>query len=333
MIVRYTPDHFPLVAEFARQVGATPLLYQGFVDHYYASSEHGRLFLLLKGETIEATVGVEYLPMQAYGKRFTLGFGSNFYSRSPGLGGLLFLHWLKSCDAGVVFGGSADTHALVKRTGWRYFDGLYEYTTPFEFRCWQDEPRWKAALKTALRTLLRRHLVVGGRNPRYDHLSIHEESGFEPSLLAFAPGPACALRPDADYLNWRYSPQLPFIRYRLFRLLSGRDTAGYVVIKDDPREIVVSHGDASDPSWLAFGSLLALEEVMRQDRQPRPVVITASHAAVRGVLASFGLRALLSPRPFAVSPLRRGPEVPTDLAEWCVNFGWGDNDLRPPFRA
>jgi hypothetical protein len=36
-------------------------------------------------------------------------------------------------------------------------------------------------------------------------------------------------------------------------------------------------------------------------------------------------------RPFALGGLKGGFDIATPVSEWMVNYGWGDNALRPPF--
>lgn len=335
-IIRYAPEHFGLLRRAAeRNEQAASLRHRPFVDHYYASSEWCALHLLLADDgSVAGTLGVDRMPFRVDDQEMAVGFGSSFYAFQPGAGGYLFMQWLKSCPIGLVFGGSPDTHRILRQQRWSYYEGVKVYHLN---RCYEPRPG-----EPAWRRLARRLVLASRRTPLAKlesrlppevarRLSVREEHAYSDGLLPSRSPFAFRFAPSVDYLNWRYNLELSFIRYRLFRILARDATAGYVVINERPSQLLVAHCDGEDPETLAWGVVLSLLEVAREDEGPRAAAVASSHPAMQRVYERFGLRADSSGRAFALGSLRGPVDVPSDTAAWLVNLGWGDNDLRAPF--
>jgi hypothetical protein len=134
--------------------------------------------------------------------------------------------------------------------------------------------------------------------------------------------------PDANYLAWRYSTQLPFVRYRLFRVLDRGRSAGYVILNESPERVIVSQCDGEDAETLAWGVVLSLLNAGQADRQPRTVMLTCCHPTMQEIYRSFGFKAD-STHPFALGSLRRSiaPPAGSNTSNWLINYDWGDNGL------
>jgi len=164
----------------------------------------------------------------------------------------------------------------------------------------------------------------------YAGISLKEETVFTSDLLPIRSPFALRLAPSVEYLNWRYHTGLSFVKYRLFRILRQGDTVGYVVINDGPR-LLVAQCDCDESVTLAYAALLALNEVSRNDRKPRHILLTSCHAAMQPIFAQFGLQAAKRERPLAFLNLNRHTDVSMDTSQWLINFDWGDNGMRAPF--
>jgi hypothetical protein len=335
-VVPYEPDTFEALRQAVAPLGRSRALqHRPFVDYYYASRPACRLFLFLDDHgTIAGTIGIDLLPFQAGARPLVLGFSSNFNALRPGVGAYLYVTWMRACEMGVNFGGSADFHRLIRGQGWTYFPRptVYYLNAPFTFR--ETDPWWLTAAKHGAKWCAQRSMTSRAR--RIDavarrRVTVREELTYDESLLPARSPFTFRFAPDVDYLRWRYALDLPFVRYRLFRVLDGGGDAGYVVVKDDD-PVLVAQCDGDDPVSLAHGVLLALLRVCRGDARPRGILLAAAHPAMLAVYERFGFRPKHPARPFALGGFRRGVDVPADTASWHINFDLGDNGLRAPFR-
>jgi hypothetical protein len=335
-VIAYEPDAFGALREAVAPLGRSlALQHRPFVDYYYARRPSCRLFLFVDGHgDIAGTIGVELVPFQAGARALVLGFSSNFNALRAGAGAYLYMTWMRSCEMGVNFGGSRDFHRLIRRQGWRYFPWpkVYYLNTPFTLR--DADPWWLRAAKQSARWGAQRSMARRAR--RLDEAArrrvvVREEHQYDESLLPGRSPFAFRFAPDVDYLRWRYALDLPFVTYRLFRVLDRGRTAGYVIVKDDD-PVLVAQCDGEDPVTVAHGALLALLRVCQGDERPRGVLLAAAHPEMVAVYERFGFRPKRPARPFALGGLRRAVDVPADTASWHINFDLGDNGLRTPFR-
>lgn len=336
-IVEYAPEHFEALREAAASTPqSASLTHRPFVDYYYASAERCRLYLFLDAEgAVAGTLGVERVGFEHEGRPLALSFGSNFFAFRKGAAGLLFMHWMKTYPAGVVFGGSPDTHHITRSQKWAYYGGVKTYLLNRAYQPHAGDSPLRALAKWGARSLGRR--VALGRLARRvppefaGRLSVREEASATGEMLPRRSAFSLRMAEGADYLNWRYNTRLPFVRYRVFRVLDRNETSGYVIINESPSRLIVSQCDGEQAEALAHAVVLALAEASRGDRRPREVMLTSSHDAMRRAFEAYGFRAAPQERPFAVGSRRGGVELGEDTSGWLVNFDWTDNGLRPPF--
>jgi hypothetical protein len=332
----YSPADFDRLRAFALTLGRHSALgHRSFVDHYYANNEWCRLFVFEEpsGEIV-GSLGLDLMRFTSRSGERVLGFGSNFNAK-PGIGGVLYLAWMRSCPAGLVFGGSPEAHALYKREGWTYFSGVKTFVLNRPYDASPGEGVLRRGAKRLLRRLRRSPIPRrAARIPDTVRRDLRvEETAWSADLLPGDPG-VFSLRfaPALGYLTWRYGLGLPFVRYRLFRITRSGEQVGYVVLNDSPTRILVSHCDGTDPRTLAWGILLALLEVARGDMVPRTVQLSSSHPGMQEVFLSFGFRPEGAERPLAVGAKGGVVDLERDTSKWLVSYDWGDNGLRHPFR-
>jgi len=335
-LIEYSPALFPHLRQAAELMsGVLSLRHQSFVDYYYATSDWCKLHMVVDGsEAVLGTIGVDKMRFQCGSTELTLGFGSNFHSLKPGLGGYLFAKWIKSCDGGLVFGGSDDTHAILKGHGGALVKpvSVYYMNRPYGEGA---EGSW---LRAGARWLLKRslHKSISKHRSRIDakaleEISVLEEQTYSEDLLPRTSPFSFRFAPRLDYLSWRYNPRLSFVRYRIFRIMRRALTEGYVVLNDSPERLIVAHCDGEDPRSLAYGVLLSLMEASAEERRPRPILLTSCHPEMQTIYESIGFKSERERRPLALASVAAAPGLLTDTSSWLVNFDWGDNGLRAPF--
>jgi len=335
-IVVYSPTHFERLSSFARQIGPRlSLAHRPFVNYYYASQVdcNLHLFVLNDGKVV-ATYGQERMRFLYNGEPTTVCFGSNFYSLQSGIGGFLFLQCHKEHATGLVFGGSANSHRMARSRKWTYYPGVKVYVFNKPYRPHPTENFLRIAAKAIVRSITQSKLMdcASRISPILRaRISVREESEYSEDLLPHKSPFTFRFAPQLDYLKWRYSTRLPFVRYRLFRVLDRGETAGYVIINDAPENIIVAQCDGIDGGTLAYGVLMSVLETGREDQRPRSATLTSSHPEMQRIYECFGFRPEREDRPFYMGTLQGGIHVPPDTTRWLVNFDWGDNGLRPPF--
>src|SRR5689334_1158588 len=158
-IIEYTPQSFDLLHAAALRTASRNLRNRDFVNHYYASVPWCRLYLLMSADnTVLGLLGIEQMPFGYGGRKLKVGFGTNYHSLQPGNGGFLFRHWMKSCDMGISFGGSADAHKLIHSQHWSYFQGVQIYLLNKNYTVYEGQPAWKRAAKWIARHSTRRNI-------------------------------------------------------------------------------------------------------------------------------------------------------------------------------
>lgn len=336
-IVRYTPPQFDHLQKQVTQLQAGyALRHRGFVDGYYASSDFCQLNMVLDdaGE-VAAIQGIEWMPFEDQGRKLTLGFGSNYYAFRAGAGAYLSLSWLRSCDAGLIFGCSRHMKALITKAGWRFFAGVKNLRLNRRFA---SDPR-DGALRGLAKKLVNRAPFgqplssLPDRLPRFMRgADVAEVDAVTEDLLDFQSAYGFRFAPGREYLDWRYGPGVPYARYRTFRVARNGRHVGYAVLLDNDAQLVVAHADGSEPTTLAAGIVKAIATIARGGRDLREVLVSSAHPAMQQVFADVGFAH--QPKwdsPLALGGLKGGFDVATPVADWMVNYGWGDNALRPPF--
>ena len=335
-IIEYNSEHFDALCKFVAQVGINlGLAHRPFVDHYYATKDWCRLYLYVTDDgNILATYGLERMRFEYNRCELTMGFGENFYSVQPGAGGVLFVHGHRICPIGLVYGGSASTHRLIRARHWMYYSGIRVYTLNDDYAVRTGEGVFRKLVKSVAREVTRSRVSkYESRIPAVvlKQISVREEKEYTRDLLVLDSPFALRFTPTLDYLEWRYNTSLSFARYRLFRILQRGRTAGYTVINESPAKLIIAHCDGMDPEALAYGVLLSILEVARQDFHPRCVVLTSCHPHMQNIYEQFGFAMQHPERSFCVGTLEGPVNIAQDTSSWLVNYDWGDNGLRPPF--
>lgn len=214
--------------------------------------------------------------------------------------------------------------------------GIRSYFLNNPWNVYPGESRWRSAAKLFLRRVGRKRISsFAPRIPShvFAEISVREEGSYAPDLLPSRSPFLFRFAPTAEYLSWRYNLSLPFIRYRLFRVICRGVTVGYVILSDSPGQIIVAQCDGEDAAALAHGVLLSILEVGREDQEPRAVFLVSCHSEMQRIFQKFGFwEQWRGDLPFAFRT--RPPQVDLSLGTsgWLVNFGWGDNGVRAPFR-
>lgn len=335
-IIKYSPDKFAALSRaVASRRPESALLHRPFVDYYYATESWCWLLVALdRNDEVVGTLGVDRMEFESESGAMTLGFGSNYNSFLPGVGSFLFLRRLQECPLGLVFWSTADTQKLIKAMGWTYFDDIRRHYLNYTYPSFPKDPAWRKAAKAVLRSLPRKN--IGNYASRLEaaataRVSVHPERSFSADMLPRSSPFTFRFAPTLDYLNWRYNTQLPFVRYRLFRIVADQRTAGYVVLNDRPDRLVVAQCDGVDPVTLAYGVMSSIVEAGKDDKTPRTVMLTSSHHSMRKLYRAFGFRMSSADECFAVGGYKQDVPLHPDTSAWLVNFDWGNNELQRPF--
>lgn len=313
-----------------------PLRYPDFVDYYYGTSPGSTLVVVEDDSRPVGALGLERMKFLAGTEELELGFGSNFIALESGAGGALFLWWIRSCQFGIVYGGSADTHALIARAKWTFYRGIKTYRFNRTYTSFPGESTWrKIAKEAANRVLPRDDLRLKARPvlPRTHGVQVEECTEITSEMLPPADKSPFALRyaPTVEDLNWRYSTGLSFVRYRHFRLEEpGGIPVGYVIINQQPGRLIVAHCDGTDPLILTHAILNAVTIVAAEEPRPPEVLLTSSHPTMQLVFERVGFESVAE-RSLALGGVRGAPKIGEQTHRWLVNYDWGDNGLRPPF--
>ena len=335
-MIEYGPEHFDALQTVAKCVAPNCNLgHRPFVDYYYAGSDWCRLFMILADDgSAIATIGLEKMPFQYDHHKITVGFGSNFHSLRSGLGTYLFLHWQRSCPVGLVYGGSEETHRIIRRQNWSFFTGVRNYELNKTYLPYPGQPKWRVAAKWVLRHKGRKKRIseYASRIPAEvaAKLSVREERSLTHDLLPRRSPFRFRFAPMPDYLNWRYNLNLSFVRYRVFRVLDEEKTVGYVILNESPERILVAQCDGEDAETLAYGTLLSILQVGSKDAKPRVVRLVSCHPGMQKIYQRFGFKKSGTDCPFALGPLGVNLPIHPDTSNWLVNPDWGDNGLLGP---
>jgi hypothetical protein len=336
-VVEYTPDLFDTLAPIAKHAGPhANLAHRPFVDYYYASKDWCRLFMILaEDRTAIATIGLEQMPFEYDSEKMTVGCGSNFHSLRSGLGSFLFLYWCRRSPVSLAFRGSEDTREIIRRYNWHFFAGIRNYVLNKPYVASPGEAVWRSSGKWVLRHARRRKRISDHSQRIRTNiplgLSVREEQDYTLDLLP-SPSPfRLRFAPSPDYLNWRYNTRLSFVRYRLFRILRDEETVGYVILNDAPQRILVAQCDGEDAETLAYGVLLSILHVGREDTEPRTVRLVSTHPLMQTIYERFGFKRDGPDWPFSLGSRDQQVRLDPDTSTWLVNLDWGDNGLLDDF--
>jgi hypothetical protein len=338
-IVEYAPSRFDDLKEMVRQVSAPlNLAHRPFMDYYYATSDHCKLYLCFsEAGKIVGTLGRELLRFVHNSQELTIRIASNWYSLQRGVGGELYRYsaQVNPNSFGLMFSGSQDTLNILRHHKWIFVPGIRGYFLNNPCGMYAEDPWWRKIPKSVIRRSTRKSIpsfasCLPARVAA--EIAVREEKEYSDSLLPSRSPFAFRFAPTAEYLSWRYNLSLSFVRYRLFRLIVRSENAGYIILSDWPHQIIVAQCDGEDPSALAYGILLSILEVGRNDPGPRTVFLACCHPDMKKIFRKFGFwRQLGGDLPFAFRTQPPGLDLAGGTSNWLVNFDWGDNGLRPPF--
>jgi len=329
-IVEYTPELWRALQDaVSRFRGIINLSHRPFVDYYYATRASCKLFLWQADDgQVLATVGRELMPFVYQGRPITMQTGSNWYSLRRGIGGKLAQFF------GLAFTGTENSINVLRHYDWVFVPGIRMHVINSDALAQLGEPKWKSRARK-VRGILRKSISsLASHLPREasSGLEVREEDAFTEDLLPRSSSFAFRFAPDAEYLAWRYNLSLSFVRYRLFRILFRGASIGYVVLNETPERVIVAQCDGEDPSALAYGVLLSLVQLEREQNSIRPVLLTSSFPQMQTIFEQAGLKAQQGPDlPFVFRRDQWPFEIPVDASSWLVNYDWGDNGLRHPF--
>ena len=331
-IVEYAPEY----AQRLRQALANtdfeaPLLRRdAYVHHFFLGEPRCRLYLLLSDDgEVMATLGSERVRIGIDGVAYEAAVLSNTYSMREGAFPFLYLHWIKSCEVGILFPGNALMRTMLKKQKrWQSVPGLKTYWLNWNYPPVPDEPLWKALLRPVARRLMCVDQEAFARRIARDtagQLSVTEERRFSEDMVEPRHGFGFRLDSDVSHLNWRFRTDLDYVRYRIFRITNSTQTAGYVVLAEWPHCVVVSHCDGDDPEQLALGVLLAIATLNRGEHRYRTALLTSMHETMQSTFGRFGFRPDGREAPFAVAALGNRTITFKPGSHWLVNMDLGDS--------
>jgi hypothetical protein len=327
---KYDSQHYPALAAAARELNIAALLRKDFVDYYYQSQPWSELYLALEEDgSCVAFIGFDRLRFECDGQELSIGMATNFYTLKPGMGGFLWLQWMKNCGLGIVFGGSEDTHRILKKQHFTYYQGINMYSMNGRFSEYGGESPWRKYSKRVLRALTRKPLKeyeTGTFKSESASITAKEISScygspFETSCFRFR------FAPTKEYLRWRYNSELQFVRYRWFDIFDNGKRSGCCILNDAPGHLIVSYSDGLNPGRLAYGIMKSLFLVAQGDERQRSALLASSHPEMQKVFIRHGFTVDVASRPMAIGSLRSTIELPNPQS-WLINYGIGDNDLR-----
>ena len=222
-------EHFDLLREASETRRGFGLLgHEPFIRWYYTSSDRCRLWLFLGGAgELQGLIGIERLRLDFGGERtLSIGFGHQFHAFEQGIGGVLFLHWLRSEKVAITYGGSADTHRIVDAQRWVRVPGVRELFVNPSPSAPPRSPGVRRAARALRNWAVRRDLrrFSNGLPTRMrDRFTIRRITEYATDMGARPSAFHVRLRYDADHLAWRYAQDLSFIRYHAFEILDREE--------------------------------------------------------------------------------------------------------------
>ena len=335
-IVKYNPDHFQQLQEMVDKLARiTSFSHRPFVDYYYTTNDWCDLFLYMDSKNdIVGTLGIDKLRFEIHSREIIIGFGNNFYSLSPGPGGILFINWLKTTSYGGVLGGSKNFHKIISRQNWSYYKGINTLLLNQKRSYSKNEALWRKGAKLLLNLSGNKSIAkLASRIPNSikKRLSVEEVVEFQEDMVKIPSSFDFRFSPTLDYLRWRYNTHLSFVRYRIFRLLDSGELAGFAVFNKSPVKILLAHCDGKSPSILAYGVLLALSELGKTYKKRPEIDIASCNPQMKKIFRAAGFREIIEEKKFAIGTLKKKPDIPPNTSNWLVNIDWNDNGLRSPF--
>ena len=335
-IVKYNPGYFEKLQEMVGKLERiTSFSHRPFVDYYYTTSDWCDLFLYIDNkDDIVGTLGVDKLRFEFDSREMIIGFGNNFFSLKPGPGGILFMKWLNTCSYGGVLGGSENFHRIISRQKWVYYKGIKTLLLNRKYNYLKSEVLWRKGAKLLLNFSRNNKINKLASRIPYSirkRLSLEEVEEFSEDMVRIRSPFVFRFSPMLEYLKWRYSTHLSFVRYRIFKIFDSDRLAGFAVFNESPEKILIAHCDGNSPSMLGYGVLLALSKLGEAYAKQPEVELVSCNPKMQKIFRSSGFREIKVEKKFALGALKKEPDIPTDTSNWLVNIDWNDNGLRSPF--
>jgi hypothetical protein len=336
-IVQYIPELFEDLQEMVARVPANMnLAHRPFVDYYYASRSWCKLYLFLSDSgRVLGTLGRELLRFEHLSREITIRIGSNWYSLQPGVGGQLtrFSAQANPNSFGMMFMASRKALRVLRHYGWVPIRGVRRFFLNGPCSLYPGKSWWKRRANSIIRQLAGKR--ISSFAPRIPHdivagITVCEERSYSQDLLPRRSPFSFHFAPTIEYLSWRYNLSLSFVHYRLFRILAGGTTIGYVIINESPEKMIVAQCDGDEATSLAYGILASVLQVGGNDRSPRTVFLGCCHPDMRRVFEQFGFRPGAE-LPFAFRTLPPQLDPCAGTSKWLINYDWADNGLQAPF--
>ena len=321
---------YPALAELAKVVHLPILFNRSFLDHYYLGQEWCRLFLAMESSKCIGIIGIDMLHFATPTSRIKATFATNFYSLQPGVGWMLWLKCLKLAEINVVFGGSQDTHRILRARKYDYYSGVNLYRMNARFEGYKEDSAIKGMVKAGLRPFTRKRLPGYASKSflrQFADIQVVERTEFTEEMIEQASPFSFRLHPPLEYLRWRYNPRLDYVRYRIFQFFRSGQSIGFCVLNHGMNESMVVYADGNNPGLLAAGILKAIFLTGEEGDKNRKVTLASSHPAMQALFVQEGFRLAEENYPFASGGLKDAKNL-GDPGTWLLSFGMGDNDLR-----
>jgi len=99
---------------------------------------------------VQGSIGIETLPFEYQSRPISLAVASNCHALPPGVGGYLFLQWLRSCPISLEVSDREDAHEIIRQQKWTHFPGVKVCSLNEDCRAYRDDNSLRAAAKWAL---------------------------------------------------------------------------------------------------------------------------------------------------------------------------------------
>jgi hypothetical protein len=329
-IQQFKLELYPALAEFANAVHLPILFNRPFLEHYYLGQEWCRLFLAMDGSKCIGMIGVDVLHFVTQTSSIKAAFGTNFYSLQPGVGWILWLKCMKQAEIGLVFGGSQDTHRILRARKFDYYSGINVYRMNARFEAYEEDSAMKGMVKAGLRPWARKRLSEYASKSflrRFADIRVIDRTDFSEEMVVRTSPFSFRFHPPLEYLRWRYNPRLDYVRYRIFQFLRSGQSIGFCVLNNGMNESMVVYADGNDPELLGAGILKTAFLAGEEGDKYRKVTLASSHPAMQALFVKEGFRLAQKNYPCAAGALGETKKL-GDPRTWLLNFGMGDNDLR-----
>lgn len=312
-------------------VGAELLRTPSFVEHYFLGNGSARLNLLMSDQgEVCATLGSERVRVEIAGEPLEVSILSNTFAFQPGAFPLLMMQWMRGCSTGMVFPGNAlllDMVAGQKR--WTGVPGLRIHWLNWSHPSHRGDSLLKRLAKPLLRRLTRIDAIALGRRVAADtngRLVLEEVDKVDDEMAACRGPFTLRLAETAPYYNWRFSTHLPYVKYRVFKIVRAGKVSGFVILADWKKSVVVAHCDGFDVEDVALAVLQSIAIVNDGAHRFRKVLLSTMHNRMQSIYQAYGFRPEPKETPFFIARFK-GEALPAAYPEGLVNLDFWDGGV------